>query len=207
MHAPVALARSSSIVTAAWPDDIRPLAGRACSPAGADCAPQVEALPTDSGWTLSVSAPCESYQPVEIHYGHIVIPEEIGANGTVRVTLPVLPWPARAEVVGLSQPLAVAAPADLYPSGYIWISGTERQPGLLPTVGFAVLGAVLPELGLFAADVTPDALDIPVTESRCGMPMSFTLMRDGWRAPQTVTIDLPDCALTGAVIRLPLSAE
>lgn len=175
--------------------------------ASADCTPGAIATPADAGWTLSVSAPCAPYQAVQIVYGPLEITEETGAFGTVILSLPVLAHHAQAQISIQSDVMNVPAPVGLASSGYIWISARDTQPELLLPVGFPEPNQVLPELGIFALGTTPEALDIPVTAARCGRSMAFSLMRDGWDVARDVVVYLPDCALAGSVLRLPVPSN
>lgn len=177
----------------------------AASAAAADCVIRVEAAPDDLGWQLQIDAPCAPYAPVSITYGALQIDEETGAAGHLRITLPVLDQ-AVARVGGLDPAgaITVARPEGLVPGGFIWISGQSAPIGALPEVGLAARGAARPELGLYPAGQTPGALNIPVTTTQCATALRFDLLRDGWPQAQGVTVNLPDCALAGAVVSLPI---
>lgn len=163
---------------------------------------------SDLGWSLALSAPCKPYAAVTVTYGPMVFFEELGNAGQVALALPVLPDVGTAEVMIGAEALEVTVPASARAVGFIRIVGQEGQPGLLPQIGFPD-----PETGLIAeaefypTGPTPEGIDVPVRADNCGQSLRFSLMRDGWPGAREITVALPDCALTGAVIRLPLPSE
>lgn len=169
--------------------------------AAAECGVSVTTEAADTGWLLHLRDLCRPYQPLRISYGPVTLDEETGQRGTVSVTLPVLNDGIAAVITGYETPLTVSPPEGAVSTSFLLIKSEGAPTGLLPTIGFAETG---PEMALYPLGGTPASLDIPVTPERCGAPLRFSLLRDDWDAAQDIAIDLPDCALAGAVIRLPL---
>ncbi len=171
------------------------------------CGPVVEADAEDGVLDLHMRFPCAPYQTLDIRYGPLHLAEETGAQGAVRVSLPVLDLdvPMTAEIGG--ETLQVGIPDDAEPGGFLWIEPDTLQPGLLPVAGFPVSPQPLPELAAYGKAPAPEHLDLKITPENCGRTLSFGLLRSGWPAPRPVTLDLPGCGMVGTILRLPVPAE
>ncbi len=175
--------------------------------AAQSCDPMIEADAESGVLDLHLRFPCAPYAPLEIRYGPLHLSEETGAQGAVRVSLPVLALdvPMTAEIGG--ETLEVGIPDDAEPGGFLWIVPESLQPGLLPVAGFPISAQPLPELAAYGQGAGPDHLDLEVTQANCGRKLSFAMLRSGWAAPRPVTLDLPGCDMAGTILRLPVPAQ
>lgn len=140
-------------------------------------------------------------------YGPFRVAEETGALGTADIRLPLIEGAGPATVTLDGAIASADPPAGSGSSRFLWIEPSDLQPGLLPATGFPAPGALRPELRILGGDDRPDHLDLTVTAANCGRLLRFGMLRDGWDAPRPVSLTVPGCAMTGAVLRLPVPAE
>lgn len=165
------------------------------------CTPELTVLP-GNGLDLVVSAPCAPYETIDVRYGQVQITEEISAFGTVIVFLPVLEPGVPLSVDLGDQRVFAEVPDDLPTSAYIWLKSDEHQPKILPTAGFP---SDKPSAEMMVyRNRSPEHLDLEVTDELCEQTVSFDVVRESWVEAREMTVQMPSCALSGHVLRLPL---